>query len=932
MGQPVIQTSWNAGEWAPALNARVDMAKYHSGAALLRNFFVDYRGGATTRPGSKYILPTKSIGARLIPFQASFTVSYLLEFGNNYIRFYNNGAPVLETATSITAAAVGTPTVFTDNAHGYSNGDWIFAGNAYYIIQNVTTNTFTLTDLFGNAINNNPFTLPTSVQRIYTITSPYLISEVFGIKYAQDVNQLFLCHPNHTPQVLTLNTATNWTIAAINFTPTIGQITGLSLGNNASTGTSALGYAITAVDVNGQESLPVTGAVSSLTLLNATWTTTLTWTAVTGAVSYNVYKTVISTSNAIPSGVQYGFIGNCTGTTFLDTLIVADFAQSPPILRNPFSGSGVASLTLNSQGNNYTSVPSVNIAAPPPGGVTATATCILTAVTITSAATGFNYSVGETVFGPDGIVLSVTALGPGNSVAGFNIVTHGSISSGSVPPNPSATSVSGPGGSGLTINMTWGVGNLVLTNPGSGYVSAPAVSFVGGSGSPSASATATLGAASSGNPTVPGFVQQRSVFGGPVLSPSQLNFSQPGSPFNFNVTDPTQDDNAIQETLTNTTLNTIKSFVSVSAGLLVFTDKGAWLINGGSAGSAIGALSIVANPQNYSGASDLPPIQTPQDLLYVQSKGSIVRDLAFNFYLNNYVGNDISILSSHLFYGFTLVQWAWAEEPFKIVWAVRNDGTLLSLSFVKDQELIAWAHHDTNGSYTSVATITESTAIGNVDAIYVIAQRQIQGQTVQYIERFVELYYPNDYKSSWQVDAGIGYNGAAKTTFSGAQHLGGQVVTGVADGVVINFTMPTSGTFVFGAGGTPGLTNISSASIVTVGLAFLPQIQTLRLDLGEPTVQGKRKKISAVTVRANQTLGISIGSTFQTLTPMKDFIIGNVGTMSNTIVTGLVTDDGRTIVDNNWTVQGQFCIQQNNPYPASVLGIIPEIDVGDTAK
>jgi hypothetical protein len=251
---------------------------------------------------------------------------------------------------------------------------------------------------------------------------------------------------------------------------------------------------------------------------------------------------------------------------------------------------------------------------------------------------------------------------------------------------------------------------------------------------------------------------------------------------------------------------------------------------------------------------------------------------------------------------------------------------------VKEQELIAWAHHDTLGSYTSVATVTESTAIGNVDAIYVIAQRQIQGQTVQYIERFVELYYPNDYKSSWQVDAGIGYNGAPETTFSGAQHLGGQVVTGVADGVVINFTMPTDGTFVFGAGGTPGLTNIPSASIVTVGLAFTPQIQTLRLDLGEPTVQGKRKKISAVTVRCYEALGLSIGATFDTLVAMKDLIIGNVGTMSNQIVTGLVTDDARTIIDPNWTVQGQFCIQQNNPYPASVLGVIPEIDVGDTPK
>src|SRR5215472_9527474 len=121
---PVIQTSFNAGEWAPALNARVDVQKYHSGAALLRNFFVDYRGGATTRPGSRYILPTRLTSAtRLIPFQASFTVTYILEFGNGYIRFFNNGAPVLEATTTISSISGGT---VTDTGHGYANGDWIY--------------------------------------------------------------------------------------------------------------------------------------------------------------------------------------------------------------------------------------------------------------------------------------------------------------------------------------------------------------------------------------------------------------------------------------------------------------------------------------------------------------------------------------------------------------------------------------------------------------------------------------------------------------------------------------------------------------------------------------------------------------------------------------------------------------------------------------
>jgi hypothetical protein len=228
--------------------------------------------------------------------------------------------------------------------------------------------------------------------------------------------------------------------------------------------------------------------------------------------------------------------------------------------------------------------------------------------------------------------------------------------------------------------------------------------------------------------------------------------------------------------------------------------------------------------------------------------------------------------------------------------------------------------------------VAEATAIGEVDAVYVVVQRQINGQTLNYIERFTELYYPNDYISSWQVDAGIGYNGPAATTFSGAQHLAGASVTGLADGVVINFTMPASGTFVFGNGGTPGLTGIANASVVTVGLAFTPQLQTLALDLGEPTVQSKRKKVSAVTVRCRQALGLSAGRTFGTLVPMKDLVIGNIGTMSNALVSGLVTSDARVILDPQYDVFGQFCIQQSNPYPASILGVIPEIEVGDSTK
>src|SRR3974390_3933433 len=111
---PVIQTSFNSGEWSPALNARVDIQKYHSGAALLRNFFVDYRGGATTRPGTRFICRGISNATiRLIPFQASFAVSYILEFGNASIRPISNGAPILTSPVAITGITNATPGVAT---------------------------------------------------------------------------------------------------------------------------------------------------------------------------------------------------------------------------------------------------------------------------------------------------------------------------------------------------------------------------------------------------------------------------------------------------------------------------------------------------------------------------------------------------------------------------------------------------------------------------------------------------------------------------------------------------------------------------------------------------------------------------------------------------------------------------------------------------
>jgi hypothetical protein len=874
MAQPVIQTSFNSGEWAPALNARVDLAKYHSGAALLRNFFVDYRGGATTRPGTKYVATSVNNGAsppRLISFQASFNVTYMLEFGvtsgTGYVRFYQNGAIIL---------SGGSP---------------------------------------------------------YSIASPYASSELAALRFVQNVNTLIICHPNHPPYILTFNSVTNWTLAAISFGATIAAPASPTVSSTLGAGTVNYAYVVTAVDSNGQESAPSVFGVlaSTLDIRSNPGSNTISWTASVGAASYNVYKAEPSYGAAVPAGSAFGFIGNVTGTKLVDSNITQDFAQGPPVPLNPFSGSGVASVTVTAAGSytpGVSNLPVPTVSFSGGGGSGAAALVTMQCISFSITTGGFGYVVGQVYHaGIQGVLILCTSVSS-SQFTGGTIINPGSIT-GSMGDND-VTLTGGGVSSNATLTLTYGVASVGVTSPGTGYATPPTVTFSSGA----ATATSILGAASAGNPSVPIIFQQRLGLMGPVQNPQLVNFSNTGAYYNFDINSPIEADNAITATLTTGRLNTIQSAVVMPQGLIVLTDLQAFLMNGGSPGSAITPLpgGLVANAHAYNGASYPPPIVANDNILYVQSKGSIVRDLVFNFYTQVYTGADISVLSSHLFYGFQITQWAWAEEPFKVVWAIRNDGILLSLTFLKEQELIAWAHSDTQGSFQSVATITEQTAIGPVDAIYFVVQRIINGSTVQYIERFVELNYPQDYISSWQVDAGIGYSGAPATTFTGAAHLAGAAVTGVADGAVIKFTMPVSGTFVFGPGGTAGLTGIANASVVTVGLSFLPQLQTLQLDLGEPTVQGKRKKITGVTTRVRQALGLQIGRTFASAVNMKDLVLGNIGTMSNTKVTGLVTGDARTIIDPLWDVPGQYCIQQPLPYPASILGVIPEIEVGDKDK
>ena len=441
----------------------------------------------------------------------------------------------------------------------------------YYSITNVAGGNVTIADLNGVPINSTTFTAYISggtASRVYKIPSPYIAADLALVKYAQNVNQMILCHPSYPPQVLTLINATNWNIVPITIGSTASPPTGLVTATTLAAGAVNYAYVVTTIDGNGQESLPSARAsiLNTLDIRTNPGTNGISWTGAAGAVGYNVYEALVTYLGTQPVGTIYGFIGSTTSTSFNDTNIAQNFNQTPPIGRNPFLGSGVASVTITSPGTPYFNVPTAALTVATstiPGSL-----AVILTVQGTPAVTagGSGYSIGDTVLFTNGVVLVVATLA-GSAVATWQPITvapsnPGAVTAGATPTNPVPQLSSSGAGTGVTAGLSWGVGIVLVLNPGAGYLSVPTVTFSAGA----ATATAILSAKSNGFPSVPSFFQQRLILAGPLASPQTLYMSQPGQFFNFNVSSPTLASDAITATLVSGQLNTIKSMTSQTTG------------------------------------------------------------------------------------------------------------------------------------------------------------------------------------------------------------------------------------------------------------------------------------------------------------------------------------------------------------------------------
>ena len=247
-----------------------------------------------------------------------------------------------------------------------------------------------------------------------------------------------------------------------------------------------------------------------------------------------------------------------------------------------------------------------------------------------------------------------------------------------------------------------------------------------------------IGAGIIGDPSVIGVYQQRLLLGNTPQKPDYVFASNTGEFNEFTLTQPVPvDSDTVQFEVVGEQYNPITQFTD-NGFLLIFTQTGEFSCYG--AGSAFSPGPITPTEvglvqQAFYGSTPLlKPLSIGKNVLYMQILGSQVRELLYNYYINGYSGSDLTVYSNHLFDGFTFVDWAYQQQPNSLVHLVRDDGTLLTLTYLPELQLVAWTRNDTDGLFENVCAVPE----GSETALYCVVNRK----GTRFIERFASRTIP----------------------------------------------------------------------------------------------------------------------------------------------------------------------------------------------
>jgi hypothetical protein len=935
-------SSFNSGEWSPYLEARTNLEKYRNSCKTLENMVITPYGPANRRAGTEYLGAAKLSGTRcrLIGMDISDTNHIVMELGVGYIRFWKNGALITSGGNPVEAVQVDylNNTTGLTPAHPYQEADLRAVqvcqiNNLVYLthpsyppqrLSRLSDTSWTIGEVpFGDAsIKNNWAPMLDQNVKATTITpsattgTSITLTASSGIFKAGHVGSYWeLAHPNPTT-FITRGLATNGTSDTIEilgkwslqtFGTWTAQLDLEKSTDDGATWTVARTYK-SSDDYNatssGEETVRTlfrltvknTGADSS----NATLTIANKTATITG-FGYNVAAgqqiTVVSSDATQSNNKALGTFTAKTVSAAKGTLTIS--GTTATLTGTSYTASAGQQITVASNESTQ------DVNADKMLGVFTIATASATAITYT-VPSGAKVPTGDITFQNSATSTTITYEVPVGTTVPTGTITFSKGSSRAMlsPIDPTLKGL---------VRITGFTSSTSVT--------ALVLKSLGGTGATSQWREGAFSAVQ-GYPAAVALHDSRIIFAGTASNPSSLWGSYSNDFQNFR--QGAYDADSWFFTLASTTGGQIQWIVSKSA-LLIGTTLDEWSMAASDATRPITPTNVNVRQQSHYGSSLVGAQIINDTILFIQRMSRKIRELVYTWASESWVSNDVTALAEHTTRT-GILETAYQRVPDAILWFIRGDGQLVSMTYEREQQVVGFARHITDGTFESVATINGTNA---EDEVYVLVKRTINGATVRYVERFKlgmrEALDTADKSNWWYVDAGkIQTFGSPTSTITGLSHLEGKTVSVWADNAVgsLSVSQPTV------VGGQ--ITLQIPASRVLVGLPFTSTLVPQRVDtnLQDGTSQGRRMRIPRINLKVYQSTGGEISTDGVNWNPLVSRTLTDAMDSSPPVLNGYE----RAYASSNWADGVDLYVRQTQPVPLTVAALVVNFEVSEATQ
>lgn len=921
---PMVR-SFNAGEFSELLEGRTDLDRYPASLRKMVNIIAAPQGPAIARSGTAFVTPASNVSqySAVIPFVFSNEQAKLIEFASDRIRFVDeDGLQVYAPVSATVTSGQGAPIVFTSASLGANVGDQVVL-SGFPVNYNLNGEVAKITAKLGTSYTLDK-TFPALtvvngvVSRVYHVACDYTEDQRRAMRFVQSVDVLYLLTGSR-PRKLSRYGDYDWRLETINFVdgpymPINDTSTTLTPNGTGNAIPNMTGDSAPSGVAGGSGNRP---ALSGTVDAPADWLgRRLTYSLDASAFYYAFDNNDDSywAGNAEQSGyIQYhlpaGFV--CDGYT----IYVAFDNQDSSYLATDYAPS-----TFEFQGYNGSSW-----------------------VTLDRQENYVLYDNNKSVF----FEIDNSVAYPYYRLAIQKLMRNGPIEPRVrrlVMRSPSSATFTLTASSVVGINndtgfQTTDVGRLIRLKGSDGAWRAVEITARASTtsvtvkllGEPLLDTKAIkqwrLGywSNTTGWPTVGDFFEDRLWLAGPAEYPDQFAGSVTGAYETFSQTDTfgeVLDDSAVVGRLNSRRLSRIRWLSSDERGLVLGTGSEEYTMSSPN-GEALTARNIKARPATRRGSASVEPVRVDNQVLYVQRSGRTIREFAYVFENDGYKSPSMSQLASHLG-AIPFAEMDYAAEPHSIVWIRRQDGSLVGLTYNREENVVGWHRHDLSGGVVeALAVLPQKDQLQ--DALWVVVKRNINGVDKRYIERLTRFWdFDTTIDDAHYVDSGLRYIGDAIGTVYGLQHLEGEEVYGLADGRPV-------GPFVVANG---SVTLPFDAENIVLGLGYDSEAETSRLENGaaDGTAMGKVKRINSVVVNVWNSVGGEVG----VYNEQADKIVyeeleypGRFDEIEDiTLYTGMI---GPFTPEVGYDMRGTLAFRRpkSSPLPFNILSIMPQLNTQD---